>query len=142
VTWGKERFVKKLTEIEGIGAAFAAKLENAGISSVEDLLENGFSPDGRKAIAEKSGINEKQILRWINMSDLFRIKGVGEEYADLLEASGVDTVPELSRRNPENLQKKMEEVNGAKKLVRRVPNLSEVSNWIEQAKALPRRIEY
>jgi predicted flap endonuclease-1-like 5' DNA nuclease len=93
-------------------------------------------------VAEKAGVSDKLFLRWVNMADLFRIKGVGEEYADLLEAAGVDTVPELRQRNPENLHKKMEEVNEAKKLVRRVPNLKEVTGWIEQAKTLPRKVTY
>ncbi len=93
-------------------------------------------------LAATTGISEKLILRWVNMADLFRIKGVGEEYSDLLEASGVDTVPELAQRNAENLQAKMAEVNAEKKLVRRVPTLSEVTSWIDQAKALPRAVTY
>jgi hypothetical protein len=106
------------------------------------LLEKGSSPKGRKEVAEKAGVSDKLFLRWVNMAYLFRLKGVGEEYADLLEAAGFDTVPELKQRNPENLHKKMEEVNEAKKLVRRVPNLKEVTEWIEQAKTLPRRVTY
>ena len=134
--------MKKLTEIEGIGAAYAQKLQGAEIVSAEDLLEKGSSPEGRKELAEKAGVSDKLLLRWVNMADLFRLKGVGEEYADLLEAAGVDTVPELSKRNPENLLKKMEEVNQTKKLVRRVPNLKEITGWIEQAKTLPRKVAY
>ena len=134
--------MKKLTEIEGIGASYAERLQGAGVVSVEDLLEKGSSPKGRKELAENAEISDKLLLRWVNMADLFRIKGVGEEYADLLEAAGVDTVPELGQRNPENLHKKMEEVNETKKLVRRAPNLSEVSSWIEHAKTLPRKINY
>ncbi len=134
--------MKKLTEIEGIGASYAEKLQGSGIVNIQDLLEKGAAPKGRKEIEEKSGISGKLILRWVNMADLFRIKGVGEEFADLLEAAGVDTVPELSHRNSENLQKKMEEVNATQQRVRRVPNLKEVTGWIEQAKTLPRKVTY
>ena len=134
--------MKKLTEIEGIGASYAEKLQRAGIASIKDLLEKGSSPKGRKEVAENADVSDKLLLRWVNMADLFRIKGVGEEYADLLEAAGVDTVPELGQRNSENLHKKMEEVNEAKKLVRRVPNLKEVTGWVEQAKTLPRKVTY
>lgn len=134
--------MSKLTEIEGIGQVSAAKLETAGVTSTGDLLEKGATPAGRKEIAEKSGVSEKHILRWINMADLFRIKGVGEEYADLLEAAGVDTVPELAQRNAANLYATMTEVNEAKNLVRALPKEDAVSDWIEQAKALPRKVNY
>ena len=134
--------MKKIEEIQGIGEAYAAKLGTAGIENVEQLLEKGTEATGRKRIAEQSGITEKLILRWVNMADLFRVKGIGEEYADLLEAAGVDTVPELGQRNAENLHEKQQEVNEAKKLVRRVPTQTEVSSWIEQAKELPRMVNY
>ena len=132
----------KLTEIEGIGEAYAQKLQEAGVGTLEQLLEKGAAPAGRKEIAEKTGVSEKLILRWANMADLFRIKGVGEEYADLLEAAGVATVPELAQRNPENLHNKLAEVNEAKNLVRRVPTQGEVSEWVGQAKQLPRVLTY
>jgi predicted flap endonuclease-1-like 5' DNA nuclease len=132
----------KLNDIEGIGATYSLKLEEAGIGSTEKLLEKCGSPRARKEIAEKTGINEKQILRWANMADLFRIKGIGEEFADLLEAAGVDTVPELSQRNPENLHSKLADINEEKKLVRRVPTQAEVGGWVEQAKQLPRALTY
>ena len=132
----------KLTEIEGIGEAYAQKLQGAGVGTLDQLLEKGAAPTGRKEIAEKAGVSEKLILRWANMADLFRIKGVGEEYADLLEAAGVDTVPELAQRNPENLHSKLAEVNEAKNLVRRVPTQGEVSEWVGQAKQLPRVLTY
>ena len=106
------------------------------------MLEKGKTPAGRKQIAEASGVSDKLILEWVNRVDLARIKGVGSEYADLLEASGVDTVVELSKRVPENLLKKMEEVNTAKKLVRKMPVLSQVTDWVDQAKKLPRVISY
>ena len=128
----------KITTIEGIGNAYAEKLETAGISTTDSLLECGASAKGRQEIAEKSGLSEKLVLRWVNMCDLFRIKGVGEEYADLLEAAGVDTVPELAQRNAENLAAKMLEVNSEKKLVRLTPSSAAVSKWVEHAKGLPK----
>lgn len=132
----------KLTAIEGIGEKFQAKLHEAGIRSTEELLRVGATPQGRTALAEKSGVKPALILEWVNHSDLFRIKGVGPQYADLLEAAGVDTVPELARRKPENLLKKMEEVNGSKNCVRRLPLQQQVTAWIEQAKLLERVIKY
>lgn len=132
----------KLTTIEGVGEFYAQKLQEVGIRTTQALLEKGASPQGRKEIAEKAGISETLILRWVNHVDLFRIKGVGEEYADLLEAAGVDTVPELAQRNPENLYPKLVAVNQEKKLVRQLPTQTQVSNWIEQAKRLPRVITY
>ncbi|HEY3345055.1 MAG TPA: DUF4332 domain-containing protein [Anaerolineaceae bacterium] len=131
-----------LVDIEGIGPAYAEKLKGAGVSTAEDLLEKGKTPAGRKGVAEKSGISDKLVLEWVNHVDLFRVKGVGSEYADLLEEAGVDTVPELSKRVPENLVKKMQEVNTEKKLVRKVPTLSQVEDWVTQAKSLPRVITY
>jgi predicted flap endonuclease-1-like 5' DNA nuclease len=132
----------KLTEIEGVGEVYAQKLKEVGIETTQALLEKGASPKGRKEIAEKTGISGTLILRWVNHVDLFRIKGVGEEYADLLEAAGVDTVPELAQRNPENLYQKLATVNQEKKLVRQLPTQTQVSDWIEQAKQLPRVIAY
>jgi predicted flap endonuclease-1-like 5' DNA nuclease len=132
----------KLVDIEGIGEVYAKKLETAGVASVEELLKIGATPKGRKETAEKSGISDALILEWVNHADLYRIKGVGSEYADLLEAAGVDTIPELAQRKPENLVAKMAEVNAAKKLVRRLPVLEQVVDWVEQAKKLPRVIEY
>ncbi len=132
----------KLTQVEGIGKVYAQKLDDIGIDTTEELLEKGASPKGRKEIVEQSGISKKLILKWINRADLFRIKGVGEEYADLLEIAGVDTVPELAQRNPENLYQKLVEVNQEKDLVRRAPSQSQVSAWVEEAKGLPRVITY
>lgn len=128
--------------IEGIGPAHAKSLQKAAIVTVDDLLKMGCTPHGRKMIEEKTGISHASILEWVNRADLFRIKGVGEEFSDLLEASGVDTVVELSKRVPENLYKKMLEVNQEKKLVRRNPPLNAVKDWVEQAKTLPRVVEY
>jgi predicted flap endonuclease-1-like 5' DNA nuclease len=131
-----------LTKVEGIGETYALKLKDAGILTTTALLEKGSSPQGRKEIAEKTGISGKLILNWVNHVDLFRVKGVGEEYADLLEAAGVDTIPELAQRNPDNLYQKLLEVNQEKKLVRRPPSITQVKNWVEQAKQLPRVITY
>jgi predicted flap endonuclease-1-like 5' DNA nuclease len=132
----------KLIDIEGIGEAYVKKLNAIGIFSVEDLLEKGASPKGRKEIAEKTGINDALILKWANRADLFRIKGIGEEYSDLLEAAGVDTVPELAQRKAENLYQKIVEVNKARKLVRKLPAQSQIQNWVEQAKKLRRLLTY
>jgi len=131
-----------IADIEGIGPAYAEKLKAAGIKTVEGMLEKGASRKGRKEIAEKTGISEKLILEWVNLADLFRIKGIGEEYSDLLEEAGVDTVAELAQRKADNLFAKLEEVNSAKKLVRRTPTLDAVKDWVEQAKKLPRMVEY
>jgi predicted flap endonuclease-1-like 5' DNA nuclease len=132
----------KLAEIEGVGPVYQQKLSTAGVPTTAALLEKGATPKGRKEISEKSGISDGLILQWVNHVDLFRIKGVGSEYADLLEAAGVDTVPELAKRNAQNLVEKMTTINVEKKLVRRLPVLSQVENWIEQAKVLPRVITY
>jgi predicted flap endonuclease-1-like 5' DNA nuclease len=132
----------RIQEIEGIGPAYAEKLAELGIETVEKLLEEGASPQGRKKLVEATGLSAKLILKWVNRADLARIKGVGEEYADLLELAGVDTVPELAQRNPENLYKKMKEINDERSLVRRVPPLSAVQDWVAQAKTLGRVITY
>lgn len=132
----------RIIDIEGVGEVYAAKLGELGIASVEALLKACETKKGRTQLSEKSGISEKLILRWANHADLFRIKGVAGEYAELLEAAGVDTVPELAKRNAENLTKKMQEVNEEKKLVRRMPTQSQVESWIEQAAALPRVLQY
>jgi predicted flap endonuclease-1-like 5' DNA nuclease len=131
-----------LLKVEGIGEVYAQKLKEAGIQTTEALLREGSSPKGRQEIAEKAGIGHALILEWVNHVDLFRIKGVSEEYADLLEEAGVDTVPELAQRKAENLYASLAEVNAQKKLVRRLPALSQVSSWIEQAKGLPRMVNY
>lgn len=131
-----------IAEIEGIGPAYAEKLSAAGIGTEEALLKAGASKAGREELAEKTGISEKMILEWVNRADLSRIKGVGSEYADLLEAAGVDSVPELAQRNAANLASKMEELNAEKNLVRRVPSESEVADWVEQAKGMERVVTH
>jgi len=132
----------KITAIEGIGEVYGAKLKELGIKTTEDLLKATADAKGRKELAAKLDVSEKLVLNWANRADLFRVKGIGEEYSDLLEAAGVDTVPELAQRNPENLHKKLLEVNAEKKLVRRPPSLSQVQKWVAQAKEMPRVLTY
>lgn len=131
-----------LATIEGIGDIYSGKLNGVGVTSVEKLLEMGASPKGRKYLAEKAGISGDLILKWINRADLYLVKGIAEEYSDLLEATGVDTVVELAQRNAANLYAKLFEVNEAKKLVRQMPTQASVSAWIHSAKALPRVVTY
>ena len=132
----------KIEEIEGIGPVMGEKLREAGITTTDKLLEATLTPKQRKELAEATGISPKLILRFANMADLFRITGVGQEYAELLEAAGVDTVPELAQRNAENLTAKMEEINEEKSLVRRTPSLASVEKWVQEAKSLPRALTY
>ena len=133
----------KIKDIEGIGPAYAEKLSNAGISTIGALLEKGCTPQGRKSLAEKCGINESTILKWINMADLFRVKGIGSEYSELLEKAGVDTVKELRHRNADNLHAKMQAVNAAgRALVRQLPSKSQVEKWIDAAKKMDPKITY
>jgi predicted flap endonuclease-1-like 5' DNA nuclease len=131
-----------LNKIEGIGDVYAQKLHTQGVNSLEALLESGSTSKGRKDLAASSGISETLILKWVNRADLFRIKGIGEEYSDLLEVAGVDTVPELAQRNPANLFEALVKANEEKKLVRKMPTQDQVSGWVEQAKTLPRVIHY
>jgi small subunit ribosomal protein S2 len=131
-----------IEEIEGIGPAFAEKLRAADVSSIDALLEKGATPVGRSALVEQTGIDAVRVLRWVNHADLFRVVGIGPEFAELLEASGVDSVPELAQRNVDNLVTALTETNDARSLVRRVPTGSEVTDWIEQAKALPRVVAH
>ena len=131
-----------IVEIEGIGAAFAAKLKEAGITTTEHLLEKGATAKGRQALVEATGIKDTLILKWVNRADLSRVKGIGEQYSDLLEASGVDTVVELSQRAPANLHAKLEEVNATKKLVRQLPSEAVVADWVENAKSLARVVTH
>jgi len=134
--------MSKLSMIEGIGESYETKLKEAGINTVEGLLEACSSKKGRGDLAEKTGITEKLILKWANHADLARIKGIGGQYAELLEAAGVDTVPELGKRKAENLFAKMAEVNESKKLVRKMPTQIQVEGWIQQAANLPRALQY
>lgn len=131
-----------LIRIEGVGEKYATKLKMNGVSTTEALLERGKTPKGRQELSEKTGISEKLILEWVNLADLFRIKGVGEEYSDLLEEAGVDTVVELAQRNGDNLYQTLLAINREKKLVRKMPSLSQIKGWIEQARRLPRIVSY
>ncbi len=126
----------KIEEIEGIGPAFANKLSAAAIKTTNDLLKLCCDAKGRKSTSEKTGVSEHQLLKWANMADLMRIKGIGSEFSELLEAAGVDTVKELRNRNAENLAAKMKEVNDVKKLTRTVPSEKTVTTWVSQAKSL------
>ena len=132
----------KIIDVEGIGEVYGLKLKEVGINTVEQLLEKGCKPAGRKALEEETGISGKLILTWCNHADLMRIKGVGPQFSELLEAAGVDTVKEFRNRVPANLQPKLEKVNEQKHLVGRVPSLSEVERMVAQAKELEPKMEY
>lgn len=132
----------KVIDIEGVGAAYAEKLTATGVVTTAQLLDKCAAPAGRKALAEETGISDKLILKWANHADLFRVKGVGPQFAELLEAAGVDTVKELAHRKAENLAAKMAEVNEEKKLVRRVPVAVEVQKMVDFAKELPGVLTY
>ena len=132
----------KIIDIEGIGDVYAQKLIAAGINKVSELLEKCAAPKGRKALAEETGISEKLILKWTNHADLCRINGVGPQFAELLEAAGVDTVKEFRHRVAENLQPKLEETNAAKNICNRVPAVSEIQKMIDQAKELEPKMTY
>lgn len=134
--------MSNVRDIEGVGEGQAAKLEAQGVKTLSQLLAAAGSKAGRQDLAAKSGISEKLILEWVNRADLDRVKGVGSEYADLLEACGVDSVPELATRNAANLMAKMTEVNAAKKLVRNLPVESMVAGWIDHAKTLNRVVTH
>ncbi|MBQ0056994.1 MAG: DUF4332 domain-containing protein [Bacteroidales bacterium] len=132
----------KVEQIEGVGAVYAEKLNAAGVKTVEQLLAKCATPKGREALAEETGIGSAYILKWTNHADLMRIKGIAGQFAELLEAAGVDTVKELKHRVPANLQAKMEEVNAAKNLCNRTPAVKEVVKWVEQAKVLEAVVTY
>ena len=132
----------KIIDVEGIGPAYAEKLTAAGITTTDALLEKCANPKGRKELAEETGISPKLILTWTNHSDLMRIKGVGPQFSELLEAAGVDTVKELRHRVATNLHAKMVEINDQKNLVNRVPVESEIQKMIDIAKELPTVMTY
>lgn len=131
-----------IISIEGIGEVYGAKLKAVDIRTTEALLERGATPKGRKELAEQTEISGTLILEWVNRADLYRIKGINEEYSDLLEAAGVDTVPELAQRNADNLYEALAKTNAEKKLVRQMPGRNQVASWIAQAKELPRVLTY
>ncbi|MGI9406154.1 MAG: DUF4332 domain-containing protein [Hyphomicrobiaceae bacterium] len=130
--------------VEGIAKSYGNKLRKCGVKTTKGLLDRGSTPAGRKALAKESGIEGKLILKWCNMSDLMRVKGVGEEYSELLEAAGVDTVKELKTRKPDNLHKAMAAANAKRKkgLVRQLPGLAQVEKWVKHAKGLPAMMKY
>jgi len=132
----------KLSEIKGITIRISYLIEAQGIKTVEALLEACSTPKGRKDLATSTGIEEKDILTWTNRADLARVKGIATQNADLLEAAGVDTVPELAQRNPENLHAAILEENNKNKIVSKMASLNQVKDWVEQAKQLPRAINY
>lgn len=132
-----------VADLEGVGPVFAAKLTAAGVRTVEALLERGGTRKGRAELAAAAGLTEKQVLEWVNRADLYRIKGIGSEFSDLLEAAGVDTVAELAQRNAANLAAALAKTAEARpSIVRRVPSETVVADWIAQAKKLPRAVEY
>jgi predicted flap endonuclease-1-like 5' DNA nuclease len=131
-----------ISEIEGIGEGYAAKLATVGVKTIENLLETGATSKGRDVLAEATGVSGKLILKWINHADLCRLSGVGPQMAELLEAAGVDSVAELAQRNAANLAEKLDEVNAVKNLVNRVPNEGTLSEWITAAKALPKVVSH
>ncbi|MGB0086110.1 MAG: DUF4332 domain-containing protein [Rhodomicrobiaceae bacterium] len=132
----------KIEKIEGVGPKFAAKLDKVGIRNTKQLLDRAATRKGRKDLADTSGIEEKLILKWANMSDLMRIKGVGEEFSELLEVAGVDTVKELAKRKADNLHKAMVEANEKRKLVRQLPGVAQVASWVSQAKGIDPVVKY
>jgi predicted flap endonuclease-1-like 5' DNA nuclease len=133
---------KKISDVEGIGPVISDKLIAAGVKDTNGMLAQCKTPSQRKALAAQTGLTAKQILKFANMVDLYRVNGIGSEYAELLEAAGVDTVPELARRRPDNLCKAMAAFNAKKSLVRRTPTEAEVTKWVAQAKELPRALSY
>ena len=133
---------RSIQDIEGIGPKFAEILNGIGIATTDELLTAGGTRLGRKDLIKKTKISETLILKWVNMCDLFRINGIAGQYAELLKATGVDTVKELRNRNPENLTIMLIETNAKKKLMRQTPSLRSVADWVEQAKKLPPAITY
>jgi predicted flap endonuclease-1-like 5' DNA nuclease len=131
-----------LGQVGSMDPVYTEKLRARGLRTTDDLLLAGATPRGRQELAEATRISDDLILRWVNQADLFRINGIGRDYAQLLEAAGVDTVPELAGRRPDNLSRDMAKVNEERELVRRVPSRSQVAAWIDTAKSLPRLLVY
>jgi len=134
--------MSSVIDIEGVGEVYARKLHEAGITTTAELLEQGATPGGRKELVQKTGIGDRLILKWVNRADLFRVKGIGEQYSDLLAAAGVETVLELAQRRADHLHQKLVETNQAKRLVRVVPGPEQVAEWVQQAHKLPRVVSY
>ena len=131
-----------IIDVEGIGPVYAEQLTAAKVHTTDDLLDRGATEKGREDLEKATGIGHALILKWVNRVDLYRIKGVGSEYSDLLEIAGVDTVPELAQRNAANLTETLAEANAARNLVRKLPTVEQVADWIAQAKQLPRVVQY
>lgn len=132
----------RIDDVEGIGSTYATTLTKAGVATTDALLSHGATKAGRTQLAKATGISETLILEWVNHVDLMRIRGVGSEYSDLLEAAGVDSVPELAQRNPANLHAAMATANAQKKLVRQLPSTRAVEDWVAQAKTLERIVTH
>ncbi len=132
----------KIADIEGIGPAYAKKLDAASITNTDHLLDKCCKPAGRKAVAEATGLSEGVILKWTNMADLMRISGVGSQFSELLNGAGVDTIKELRTRNAANLAVKMKEVNDEKKLAKVAPSETVVTKWVEAAKGMAPKLSY
>jgi nucleotidyltransferase/DNA polymerase involved in DNA repair len=132
----------KISDIEGVGDVYAKKFAAVNIKTVNALLKKGATKKGRQEIAQATGLDESTILKWVNFADLFRVKGIGSEYSELLEKAGVDTVKELRNRNAENLHAKIVEINEKHKLVRQIPSLGMVKSWIDTAKKLDPVVTY
>ena len=133
----------KIEDIEGVGPVFGQKLQSAGVRTVKGLLKAGATDSGRKTLASKTGIDGALILKWVNMADLYRVKGIGSEYSELLEKAGVDTVKELRNRNADNLHVKLAQVNeNGRRLVRQLPALGQVRDWVQQAKEMDPKVSY
>ena len=131
-----------IIDVEGIGPVYAGQLEAVGVKSTDELLARGATPKGREELETATKIGHALILKWVNRVDLYRIKGVGSEYSDLLEIAGVDTVPELAQRNAVNLTETLAEANAARNLVRKLPTVEQVTDWVDQAKSMPRVVTY
>jgi len=132
----------KVEEIEGVSSVFAQRLAAAGVPTVEALLAQGSKSAERARLASSTGISEDLLLRWVNHADLMRVKGIGTEFSELLEAAGIDSCSELAQRRPENLHARLDEINKAKKLVRRAPTPNEVGKWVAEARHLPKVVTH
>lgn len=140
--WQERAVQYKVEKIEGVGPKYAAMLAKAGIKNTKQLLDRAATRKGRKEVSQATGVDEALVLKWANMCDLMRIKGVGEEFSELLEVAGVDTVKELAKRRADNLRQAMVDANGKRKLVRQLPSLGQLESWVKQAKELPPVMSY
>jgi predicted flap endonuclease-1-like 5' DNA nuclease len=141
-SFSKPSNMSHINTIEGIGESHTKKFAEIGVTTVEHLLQAGATPKGRKELAAKTGFSEHHVLKWVNQADLFRVKGIGRQYAELLQASGVDSVKELAQRIPDHLHEKIKASNEAKHQVHVIPNVETLTTWVEEAKQLPRVVTY